>query len=79
MSIPVVFERITTQLSIYHEEKLLSQKVAILYFDEIFNSISINIKVTIMDITEARKNVKMKDHIPNIESILLKAPIKLER
>ena len=32
-----------------------------------------------MDITEARKNVKMKDHIPNIESILLKAPIKLER
>jgi len=61
LSVPVVFERITTQFSIFHEEQLLDQKVSI------------------MNIAEARKKVKLKDHVPHIETILLTTPIRLEK
>jgi len=61
LSVPVVFERVTSKLTLNLGEHLITQQTSI------------------TTIQEARKNVKEKGHIKNIDSLLLEAPVYLQR
>ena len=77
LSIPVVFERVTSKLTLSFGELLLAKEVT--WSGYSMNVFKIFSQMNISTIHEARKKVKEKGHIKNIDSILLEAPVCLQR